>query len=274
MLRVVLLGLGAIGQSLLPLLQADARVAVVGVLVRPGSADATRAHLICQAPAWPPGQLPIAVASRLADLPTADLLVECAGHQAISDHVLPALASGLPCVVASVGALADAGLADRLEAAAMAGGTRLQLAAGAMGAIDALAAARLGGLHAVRYTGTKPALAWRGTPAEATHALQSLTEPTVIFDGSARDAARSFPKNANVAATVALAGLGLDATRVRLVADPLASANVHQLHASGAFGQLDLTLRGRPLAGNVKSSALTVFSLARAVLDRAASLSF
>ncbi len=283
MLRVVLVGLGAIGQGLLPLLLADARVAVVGVVVRQGGLAAARAHLAGLAglagladpsSAAPAGRPQIGVACGLADLPPADLLVECAGHQAIGEHVLPALARGLPCVVASVGALADDGLAGRLEAAAAAGGSRLQLVAGAIGAIDALASARLGGLREVRYTGTKPALAWRGTPADTAHALDSLAGPTVIFEGSAREAARRFPRNANVAATVALAGLGLDATQVRLVADPQSQANIHQLQANGSFGQLDLTLRGQPLAGNAKTSALTVFSLARAVRDRAALVSF
>jgi aspartate dehydrogenase len=71
-----------------------------------------------------------------------DLVVECAGHAAIEEHVLPALERGLPCMVASVGALSAPGMAQRLEEAARRGGTQVQLLSGAIGGIDAIAAAR------------------------------------------------------------------------------------------------------------------------------------
>ena len=289
--RVAVVGLGAIGEALLPLLAGEPSLQVVAVMVRPGTEAAaaqrlaalpglggasTAAHTATNttstttttttATATSISALP-AVVSQLDQLPPIDLLVECAGHAAIVAHVLPALARGLPCIVASVGALSAPGLLDQLEAAARAGGTRLTLVAGAIGAIDALAAARLGGLAQVHYTGTKPALAWRGTPAEALLDLAALTEPRVFFDGSARQAAQQFPKNANVAATVALAGLGLDATRVQLVADPHTCDNTHRVHAEGGFGRFELTMCGRPLAANPKTSALTVYSLARAVFN-------
>lgn len=276
MIHVTLIGLGAIASAALPLLRADPALRVSRVVVRPGRLEAARATLAALACGdieavdhvdWSNlGQRPA------ADPERPDLVVECAGHAAIESHVLPALAAGLHCALVSVGALSAPGLVERLDQAARAGATQVHLLSGAIGAIDALAAARIGGLDAVRYTGRKPPRAWKGTPADQVCDLDTVSQATPIFEGTAREAAARFPKNANVAATVALAGLGLDATRVTLVADPDVNQNVHELQAEGVFGRLALTLHGRPLAANPKTSALTVYSVVRAVRQQAHAL--
>ena len=257
------MGCGAIGGAVLERLRAAPAVRLVGVVARAPGHPATAATLRRLGL-----DLPVVGAIEELDL-RPDLCLECAGHAALADHVIPALRDGIPCIATSVGALAADGMAARLEAAAGEGGAWLELIAGAIGAIDALAAAREGGLDEVVYCGSKPPAGWAGTAAEREFDLARLREPTVIFDGTAREAASAFPKNANVAATVALAGLGLDRTRARLVADPLATANVHQLQVRGAFGRFEFKIEGRPLPGNPKSSALTAWSAVRAVCNRA-----
>lgn len=264
MKNIALIGCGAIGSSVLELLSGDARLQVGWVLV-PEIMPAVRETAARLAPQ----------ALLLQALPgdaVPDLLVECAGHAAIEEHVLPALARGIPAVIASIGALSAPGMAERVQAAAEAGKTQAQLLSGAIGGIDALAAARVGGLETVVYTGRKPPKAWSGTPAEQVCDLDSLTEAFCIFEGSAREAAQRYPKNANVAATLSLAGLGLDKTMVRLFADPGVQENVHQVEARGAFGAMELTMRGKPLAANPKTSALTVYSVVRSVLNNVAPL--
>jgi len=262
--RIALVGCGAIGTSMLELLQADAALSVRAIVV---PADAVAAARDTAARLAPDAQVGTAVPAE-----GIDLVVEAAGHAAIEAHVLPALRRGTACVVASVGALSAPGLAESLEAAAQAGATQVQLIPGAIGAIDALAAARIGGLDEVRYTGRKPPRAWKGTPAEQGRELDALARETVIFEGSAREAASLYPKNANVAATVSLAGLGLDRTLVRLIADPAVADNVHTVEAKGAFGSFELTMRNKPLAANPKTSALTVYSAVRALRNRVAAL--
>ncbi|MEJ7686463.1 MAG: aspartate dehydrogenase [Variovorax sp.] len=264
MLRIALIGCGAIGTSVLELLQGDPGLAIVAIVV---PTDGLVAAQVAVQKLAPGVQVVMGVPSA-----GIDLGVEAAGHSAIEEHVLPALARGTPCVVASVGALSAQGLAEKLEAAAVTGNTQVQLIAGAIGAIDALAAARIGGLDTVRYTGRKPPRAWKGTPAEQGRDLDALTEACVVFEGSAREAAWLYPKNANVAATVSLAGLGLDRTHVRLIADPAVSDNVHAVEAEGAFGSFELSMRNKPLAANPKTSALTVYSAVRALRNRAAAL--
>jgi aspartate dehydrogenase len=264
MLRIAMIGCGAIGAAMLELLRADTALQVTAIVVPETFAAGARDTAARLAPQ----------AEVLHKVPAGgiDLVVEAAGHAAIEEHVLPALRRGTPCVVASVGALSAPELPAKLEAAAKEGGTQVQLIAGAIGGIDALAAARAGGLETVRYTGRKPPHAWKGTPAEQGRDLDTLDRETVIFEGSAREAASLYPKNANVAATVSLAGLGLDATQVRLVADPAVTENIHLVEASGAFGSFELTMRNKPLAANPKTSALTVYSAVRALRNRVAPL--
>lgn len=200
------------------------------------------------------------------------LVVECASHEAVRDVVPRVLAGGIDVVVTSIGALADAALASRLEAAATAGDAHLKVASGAIGGLDALRAARLAGLSSVVYEGRKPPAAWRGTPAERTVDLDALREEAVVFDGTAAGSAVLYPKNANVTAAVALAGVGFERTQVRLIADPVSRGNVHRLVAEGAFGRFEITLTNAPLPDNPRTSWLAALSVEQEIVSHFARL--
>ena len=191
-----------------------------------------------------------------------DLMIDCAGHQALASYGPAILSRGTDMITVSIGALADPDVSGALEKAADKGGARLHLASGAIGALDCLAAARVGSLTSVTYTGRKPPAGWKGSAAEDTINLDAVSDAVrTHFDGSARDAALSYPKNANVAAAVALAGLGFDATRVRLIADGRIDQNIHQIDATGDFGTLSFQISGNALPDNPRSSALAAMSV-------------
>jgi aspartate dehydrogenase len=260
MQQVTLIGFGAIGRSLFSRMQGHPGVQITHIVVPSAHTSDAQASLSSL------NASEVIVCSSVP--PGTQLLVECAGHTALADHVLPALARGIETAVLSIGALSQDGLPEQLAEAAQLGGTQVHLLAGAIGGIDAIAAARIAGLDAVTYTGRKPPSGWRGTAAEQVVDLDHVHEPTVILEASAREAARLYPKNANVAATLSLAGLGLDATRVRLVADPTVTENIHEIEVRGVFGEMHVTMRGKPLPDNPKTSALTVLSALRFLNNR------
>ncbi len=189
-----------------------------------------------------------------------DVVAECASQEAVRSFGASVLKAGSDLVVASSGALADSDLLNELEEAAIGGNASVRLPSGAVGAVDALSAGTLSGMHYVRYRARKLPEAWRGTPAEDDVTLSKLDSPTVVFSGTARNATLNFPKNANVAATVALAGLGFEDTAVELVADPHSDGNIHGIEAEGEFGELRFTIRGEHLPGNPTTSALAAWS--------------
>jgi len=255
--RVALIGLGGIGREVLRCLDAAGKgIDITGALVRDQERHRDAGVALFREPA-----------ALLTSAP--DLVLECASQQAFAEYVPCMLAAGRDVIAASVGALASEAV-EASVSAACAGGGRLHIPAGALCGIDALAAARLIGIAAVRYTRSAPPGAWAGHEAVRGVDLGALSSPHLVFEGSAREAARRFPKNANVAATVALAGIGFEKTLVRIYADPAATTNVHAIDAEGAFGRLRTELSAARISATITASRIVGASLARAVLCRTA----
>lgn len=256
---VALIGGGSIARVIVrELLDHHPHVGLAGVLVHD------------QAKALEHGLVPsVRLTSSLPELLrwSPALVAECAGHAGLAEYGAAVLEHGTDLVVASVGALADRALEEKLRAAATAGGAHIRIPSGAVGALDALASARLGGLQRVRYVGRKPVAAWRGSRAEHELDLDSVKIAAVVFEGTAREAALAFPQNANVAAAIALSGVGFEATRVTLIADPAARGNEHLIEAEGAFGKLTFSVAGTPLPGNPRTSSLAAYSLLKSLVS-------
>lgn len=268
-MKLGLIGYGNIAMSLPGVLaEQGLKLARLDVLARPGAE--ARAHDKLTLLAQGLSEY-FEVHGSVGDLIAAapDLVVEVATHVAVRDSLMPCLKAGIDGVLVSVGALADPETEAALTAAAKAGGALLRIVPGAVGGIDMLAAARLSGGLDVVYTSRKPPLAWAGTPAEASLDLATLKSAELFYEGSARQAATDYPKNANVAATIALAGTGFDATRVRLIADPEAPGNVHEYTVRSNALDFTIRLEGKPSPDNPKTSLSTVYSVAREILNAA-----
>ena len=256
-MNTLLIGYGGIAREVLALVGSGEDARIAGILVRENRREEARAAVAGRS---------IEVGCALDDFTfSPDLCAECAGHGAVREWGVKVLGRGIDFLVVSIGVLADEELHDALASAARTGGAKMILAAGAVAGTDALAAARAGGLESVVYTSRKPPGAWKGTAAEAICDLDSLTGEMTLYAGPADEASRRYPQNANVAATVALAGAGFKATEVRLVADPEAERNTHRVSAKGAFGALEIEVAGRPLRDNPKTSALAAHSVVAAI---------
>lgn len=195
---------------------------------------------------------------------TPDLVLECASQKAVEEYGEAILNRGWKLALISTGALADEALSQRLKQAIHKGGGELKILSGAVAGMDGLSAAREGGLESVTYLSNKSPESWRGSPAEALVDLDGVTKPTIFFEGSAREAAKMFPANANVAATIALMGVGMENTKVQLCVDPMTRHNTHKIQVNGRFGQFHIELSGNPLASNPKTSTLAALSAIQA----------
>ncbi|MBN1595005.1 aspartate dehydrogenase [candidate division FCPU426 bacterium] len=201
-----------------------------------------------------------AVVSLAGAVKTCDLLVEAAGAQALPDVIAAVLRARKQLLCLSVGAFIKH--PEWLELFCRRG-VGLHFPSGAITGLDSLKAASAAGLiHRVRLETRKPPAGLAGAPFFRRSKMDpmNLKKPLRIFSGSARQAIRLFPANVNVAAAVALLGIGPDRTRVDIVADPKTRRNTHTLEVTGSFGRFVTVTENVPSAENPKTSMLAAAS--------------
>lgn len=189
----------------------------------------------------------------------SDFMVECAVAEAVPDVIEAAITHHIDCLIMSVGGLmGNPALYERARES----GIQIHLPSGALCGLDGLRSAMEAGLHRVTLTTRKPVAGLEGAPylIENGIQLEDLKEPLVVFEGNASEAVKAFPKNVNVAAALSFAGIGPDETQVRVIADPEATLNVHEVVAEGAFGRLKTVTENLPSPRNAKSSYLASLS--------------
>lgn len=198
-------------------------------------------------------------------LERCDLLVECAGQEALIEHGEAVLSAGVDLLATSLGALADPHLSQRLLSA---GPGRLFLTSGSIGGLDLLASgARATGYDAVRITTTKlpGSLIQPWMDEVEADRIRKTAGPIEIFAGSAARATQLFPKSLNVAAAVALAVDDWDAVAVSVRADPAAELTTHLIEASGNSGNYRFEIRNKVSPQNPRTSGVVPFAVLRSL---------
>jgi aspartate dehydrogenase len=255
-LRVALLGGGTIARLVLEQARAGLLPGIefAGIAGRPGS---DRARSLARE-----FGLPYLAAREALVAARPDAVLEAASHDAVREHLTALLDAGISVVVLSAGALADERLRRGAEAAANRSGALLFVPSGGIGGLDALKTATLAGVDEVSIQVAKPPEAWRGIPYVEAQGidLDAIAVPVTLFEGAAREGVPHFPQNVNIAAVLSLAGIGLDRTLLKVVADPALTLNTHTIRVSGRSGRFTVVLENVPAPENPKTSWLACYS--------------
>jgi len=197
----------------------------------------------------------------LAELATeADVVVEAAPAAVFETIAEAAIARGRIFVPSSVGALLPRmHLLDRARET----GARIVVPTGALLGLDAVRAAAEGEVSSVTIETRKPPRGLEGAPFLVENGIEvaGLTAPRLVFKGNAFDAARGFPANVNVAAALALAGIGPERTMVEIWADPAVTRNTHTIRVEAAAARLTMTIENVPSEENPRTGRITPLSI-------------
>jgi len=251
MLKIGIVGCGTIGSGIAHAIQAGKIPALLAGLHNrtPARAKALAESL---SPSPPVLDLPRLVCSSV-------LVAEAATPESLAQIVPACLQERKDIFVISVGGLLDH--PEWFQEAEIRGCTIL-LPSGAIAGLDGVRGAAIGRIDSVTITTRKPPRGLAGAPyvVERDLNLETLTQETLIFEGTAREACRGFPSNVNVSAALSLAGVGPDKTHVRVVAVPGGAFNQHRIEVQGEFGRLTVEIENVPSATNPRSGLLSVYS--------------
>jgi aspartate dehydrogenase len=262
---VAVAGLGAIGGTVASSLD---RNEIEGFrLVAVAARDAAKAAASVAKFAHPVPVLP--VGDRLAA--SAEVLIDCVPAASFRETVEPAVRHGRTVITVSGAALLDN--LDLIDEARRTGALII-LATGALLGLDAVRAAALGTIHSVRLVTRKPPASLANAPYLARQGLSvdKLTAPLRVFAGTTREGARAFPANVNVAAALALAGIGPDRTELEVWADPALTRNTHRITVDADSARFEMAIENVPSERNPATGKLTALSVLAALRDLAAPL--
>ena len=253
--KIAIAGLGAIGKALARKLDDGVPgLTLVGVSV----GDKAKAQAFLDTL-----KKPVSVVSleQLGD--NADIVVECLPSALFVELATHVLAVGKTLVAVSVGALLSA--PHLLDLARECGG-QIIVPTGALLGLDAVTAAIEDEIQSVKMKTRKPVNGLVGAPYLVANKIEieGITEPKLVFSGTAREAAKGFPANVNVAAALALAGIGPDRTTIDIWADPALTRNIHHIEVESNSARFRMQIENIP-SENPKTGRITALSVLAAL---------
>ncbi len=197
----------------------------------------------------------------------SDLIIECLPASVAPDLAKQAFKNNKDILMISSAALLlyPQILEDRKQSPA----SRIFLPSGALSGIDGVKAMKEMGIKSSKIASTKPPKGLSGAPyiLDNNIDIENISEKTRIFAGNALEAAKGFPANVNVAATLSLAGIGAELTRVEVWADPDAISNCHEITVKTEYSTMHAKIENMPDPANPKSSVLAAQSIVANLRD-------
>jgi aspartate dehydrogenase len=191
-----------------------------------------------------------------------DFVIESASQNALKEYAPKVLEKGKDMLIMSVGALVDEKLWNSLRNLARENNCRIYIPSGAICGLDGIQSATVASIDKITLVTIKPPKGFKDVRYISKQGidLHALKKPLTVFNGDAKDAVKYFPKNVNVAASVSLAGIGFKKTKVKIIADPSTTRNVHKIVVKGRFGEFECEIKNMPSMTNPKTSYLAALS--------------
>ena len=200
-----------------------------------------------------------------------DVIVECLPAAAVPALAAEVLSRGKTLIMISACALV---LHPEITAMAEGSEGRILVPSGALSGLDAVGALNQNHITESKIISTKHPKGFQNAPyvIENNIDLTTVQGRFMIFSGNVLEAARAFPANVNVAASLALAGIGTEKTLVEVWADPAATGNSHEIIVTGGGTTIRSKIDNLPDPMNPKSSMQAGYSIVAALKKRKSNL--
>ncbi|MEM1716519.1 MAG: aspartate dehydrogenase [Candidatus Bathyarchaeia archaeon] len=200
--------------------------------------------------------------SEILERSDVHIVVEAASQEFVKEHAVEILSGNKDLLIMSVGALLDESLLSEIIDVTRRTGRKVYVPSGAIVGIDNIKSAALGKVEEVILVTRKPPESFRGTDLieKSGIDISSIKEPLLLYEGPARKAVEILPQNINVAATLSLAGIGPDKTKVRVIADPKIKDIIHEVYVRGEFGEMYTRTVNKPFPSNPRTSYIAALS--------------